>query len=254
MTNIVVVVKMVPDLVEELEIDAGGARLDTTWLRQIVNEFDDHAIEQAILLKEKYGGQVTILAPEADGIDDVLFTAFAKGADRLLRIDGSFEEANNHALARALKDSVNSLTPDLVLTGVQANDDLDGSLGPLLAAELEMPYVGYISGVEMNGGNTILKKEYPGGLVAETAVQLPVVVGIQSAETPPRYVAVSKVRQAMKEASVETLSAQTMDISGGLPVSRLFQPEASTHAVMLEGDEDEIAGKLVEIFKNLGVL
>ena len=67
MTHIVVTAKLVPDLVEELEIADSGTALDMTWLRLIINEFDDHAIEQAILLKEKFGGQVTIVAPDMEG-------------------------------------------------------------------------------------------------------------------------------------------------------------------------------------------
>ena len=91
MTHIVVTAKMVPDLVEELEIAENGTALDMTWLRLIINEFDDHAIEQAILLKEKYGGQVTVVAPDLEGMDDVLYTAAAKGADRLIKLIGNFE-------------------------------------------------------------------------------------------------------------------------------------------------------------------
>ena len=135
--NIVILAKLVPDLVEELTIDASGASLDMAWLRLIINEFDDHAIEQGILLKEKGGATVSVVAPEAEGVDDVLFTAAAKGADRLIKIVGDFEGGlNNHALARAAKEVVLSLQPDLILTGVQANNDLDGPVGPLLAEYL----------------------------------------------------------------------------------------------------------------------
>ena len=84
MTHILVTAKLVPDLVEELEIADSGTALDMTWLRLIINEFDDHAIEQAILLKEKNGGEVTVVVPDMEGMDDVLFTAAAKGADRLV--------------------------------------------------------------------------------------------------------------------------------------------------------------------------
>jgi electron transfer flavoprotein beta subunit len=83
--NLVVPIKMVPDLVEELVIDASGARLDPDALRLRLNEFDDHAIEQAILLKEKGAGTVTVVAPDIEGVDDALFTAAAKGADRLIK-------------------------------------------------------------------------------------------------------------------------------------------------------------------------
>ena len=93
--NIVVVVKLVPDLVEELAIDESGAALDTTYLRLIVNELDNHATEQAILLKEGAGGQVTVIAPDLEGVDDVLFTAAAKGADRLIKLTGDLSAVNN---------------------------------------------------------------------------------------------------------------------------------------------------------------
>jgi electron transfer flavoprotein beta subunit len=65
--NIVVPVKLVPDLVEELSIDPSGTALDTAWLRMIVNEFDDHAIEQAIILKEKTGAHVTVISTDIEG-------------------------------------------------------------------------------------------------------------------------------------------------------------------------------------------
>src|SRR4030066_285038 len=150
--NIIVPVKLVPDLIEELTIDGSGAALDTAWLRMIVNEFDDHAIEQAILLKEKTGAHVTIMSTNVEGVDDLLFTAAAKGADRLIKLNGELESGvNNHALARAMASILKDLKPDLILTGVQANNDLDGSIGPLLAEYLGMPYIGYVSGVNVSG-------------------------------------------------------------------------------------------------------
>jgi len=123
--NIVVLVKLVPDLVEELSIDASGVALDMAWLRLIINEFDDHAVEQAILLKERSGGQVTVVAPEYEGVDDVLFTAAAKGADRLIKITGDFNGINNHALARAAAAVIKTLQPDLVLTGVRSGSNIE---------------------------------------------------------------------------------------------------------------------------------
>jgi electron transfer flavoprotein beta subunit len=252
--NIVVLVKLVPDLVEELIIDPGGAALDLTFARWIINEFDDHAIEQGILLKERGGGTVTVIAPDLEGADDVLFTAAAKGADRLIKIKGDFSAANNHALARAFSIITKELQADLILTGVQAHNDLDGSVGPLLAECLQMPYVGYVSGVTRTDGKFTVKKEYPGGLLAEMEVRLPAVLGIQAAEEPPRYVAVSKVRQAMKTSSIEERDASELDPCGGPAVGRLFQPEATTHAEMITGSPEEVSARLVSLFKELGVL
>lgn len=252
--NIVVLAKLVPDLVEELEIDDSGTALDMTWLRLIINELDDHAIEQSILLKEKTGAHVTVVAPDFEDIDDILFTASAKGADRLIKVLGDYESGiNNHALARALVPILRGLEPDLILSGVQANNDLDGSIGPLLAGYLNLPYVGYVAGVSLTDGQATIKKEYPGGLIAEMAVKLPAVLGIQVAEEPPRYVAVSKVRQAMKTSEIEEIEAGDFDLEGGPTINRMYQPEVGEGATMLEGSLDDIADQLIGILKELGV-
>lgn len=255
MTKIVAIIKMVPDLVEELEINDSGTGLDRDWLRLIINEFDNHATEQAILLKERGGGEVTVIAPEAEGVEDMLFTIAAKGADRVIKLAGNFEEeVNNHALARAFAATAKAYQPDLILTGVQANDDLDGPVGPLVAEYLGMPYVGYISGVTVEGGKAVVRKEYPGGLIAKMEVTLPAVLGIQAGEEPPRYIAISKVRQMMKTTEIDEQEVPEFDSSGGPSVSRMYLPETAERAEMIEGDEEEIAAKLVEIFKEAGAL
>ena len=253
--HIVVPVKLVPDLVEELVMDESGAALDASAVRLVLSEFDDHAIEQAILLKERSGGQVTVVAPAVEGADEVLYTAAAKGADRLVRLTNDFERGmNNHGLARALAEVLKTLQPDLVLTGVQAHDDLDGSLGPLLAEYCGMPYVGYVAGLALAEGKAVARKEYPGGLAAEMEITLPAVLGIQAAERPPRYVAVSKVRQAMRTATIAETRVASLEPGGGPAITRLFLPEAGRQAVMIEGSVEEIAARLVAIFKELGLL
>jgi electron transfer flavoprotein beta subunit len=253
--NIFVLIKLVPDLVEELEIDESGKALDTTFMRFIINEPDEHAIEEAIILKEREGGEVTVLGPGFEDVDNVLFTASAKGSDRLIKLIGSFEgEVNNHALARTFAAALVDQQADLILTGVQAHNDLDGALGPLVAEALGLPYVGYVSGVTISGSTCTVRKEYPGGLIAEMDVALPAVLGIQAAENPPRYVAVSKVRQAMKTVAIDEQPAPELDKSGGPVVDRMFQPEVGERAEMIEGDIDQIASKLVDLLKDLGVL
>ncbi len=253
--NIIVLARLVPDLVEELTIDAQGTALDPTWLRLKLNEFDDHAIEQAVLLKDQSGAHVTVMVPDMDGADDVLYTAAAKGCDRLIKVCGNFEQGvNNHALARAFAEILQALLPDLVLTGVQAHTDMDGALGPLLAGYLNLPYVGYVSGVKSEDGKAVVRKEYPGGLMAEMEVTLPAVLGIQAAGRPLSYVAFSKIRQAMKTAMIDDLQAPDLDLTGGAQVMRMYKPESGKRAAMIEGSADEVAGRLLEIFLELGVL
>jgi electron transfer flavoprotein beta subunit len=252
--KIAVILKLVPDLVEELSINPDGSSLDTTWMRMIINEFDDHALEQAILLKEKYSGSVTVISPEFDGVDDVLFTASAKGADQIIKMTGDFSNSNNHALAKAITPFIKEIQPDLILTGVQANNDLDGSLGPCLAACLEMPFAGYISGINVEDKSILVRKEYPGGVISELSIFLPCVIGIQAAETPPRYVAVSKVRQVMKTSKIDEKPISEMDQNGGVKVIRMFQPEASSHAEMINGTPEEVAERLITVFNQIGII
>jgi len=262
--NILVPVKMVPDLVEELLIDPSGRMLDMMYLRMILNEFDDHAIEQAILLKEAHGGRVVVLAAGLDGVDDALFTASAKGADKLFRLAGDFEGEHspgypgNHALARQLAPLLLDMHPDLVLTGVQANNDLDGSLGPLLAAQMDLPYVGYVAGVEMLSGDgrqcVTVRKEYPGGLVGEMAVEIPAVLGIQASSEPPRYVAFNKIRNAMKSAVIEEIELSSFDLAGGIAIDSLTHPDTGEGAELLTGNPHEIAEKISAILEQTGLL
>ena len=84
-------------------------------------------------------------------------------------------------------------------------------------------------------------------------ISLPAVLGIQAAEEPPRYVAISKVRQAMKNATIQEQESIEFDSSGGPIIGRMFPPEAIGRATMIEGDEEEVAAKLVEIFQELGL-
>ncbi len=255
MDEIVVIARLVPDLVEELEIAPSGKALDLSWLRVIINESDNHAIEQAIILKERSDATVTIISPEAEGVEDMLFTTAAKGADRLIKLTGIGEEKpTNLSLAQTLAASIKEMNPDLVLTGVQAHDDITGDLAPQLADLLDMPYVGYISGVSLDDGKAKVFKEYPGGVLAEMEINLPAVLGIQSSEDPPRYVAISKVRQIMNSASIEEISSDELKTDSGVVINRMFLPEAVERAEMLEGDEEEIAIKLTTILQDLDLL
>lgn len=143
--------------------------------------------------------------------------------------------------------------PDtLVLLGSQAVDDLEGELGPRLADRLGIPFLGVVSSVTLDParGEVGLVKEFAGGLRGEFEVKLPAVLGIQSAEKPPRYVPVAKVRAVMKSAKIETVEAAAPAVPQGLVVDRMYKPEAAGRAEMIEGTPEEIAGKLAAIFKD----
>jgi electron transfer flavoprotein beta subunit len=254
--NIAVLAKQVPDLVEGLEIDTGGRALDPGLIRYILSESDDHALEEALLLKERMQGRVEVFSLKTGEARDTLCTALAKGADRVVLVrTGLGSPPNNHTTARIFASVLQGLPLDLILTGVRAIDDLDGSLGGLLAGYLNLPYVGLIRKVEISsdGGTVVVEKEYPGGYAAELEVRLPAVLGIQAAEQPPRYVPVSRLRQVMKTGTVEEQMASPPPAEP-VGVERLFKPEEGAGAAMLSGSPDEVARQIVNLLSERRLL
>lgn len=254
--NIVVCGKMVPDLAEDLEIAENGTDLDRSALRYVLNEFDDQALEQALLLKEAHGGTLVVVASGGEGVEEPLFTALAKGADRAIAVAPA-EGASARATATALAEAVRGLAPDLILTGVQAADDREGQLGMLMAGLLDLPHAGVVTGVELDPAarTALVRKEFAGGLTAELELTLPAVVGIQAASRPPRYAPVSKIRQAMKERQIERRAAGASDRAApGAPVRRLLRPVSTQHAQMLAGPPEAVAEQLVAILQERSLL
>ncbi len=258
--KILVLMKMVPDIVEELEVAADGKSLDLEAARPIVSESDEHALEQALLLKDRLGATVVALGVESPDLDDVLFTALAKGADRAVKVTGVEPPVATSEVADLLAaaiPAVPGLMPvDLVLTGCQAIDDLDGLVAPFLAERLRVPYLGVVTGVEVKAGEAraSVLKEYAGGVRARYVVALPAALGVQAAEKPPRYVPVAKVRATMKAAKIETVDAPARGAPSPLSVVRMTKPETAGHAEMLEGGPDEVAAKVAELLATRGLL
>jgi electron transfer flavoprotein beta subunit len=260
--KIVLLLKMVPDVVEELELAADGKALDTEFLRMMPDERDNHALEQALLLKEKLGGTVTVVSLDAPEVDDALFTALAKGADRAVKVldgDGVLgTRASAHRLAQVLASVPGLLPADLILTGAQAIDDLDGLTAPLIAQQLHLPQLEIVTqvSVDPSGGLATVLREFPGGVRGEYEVKLPAVLGIQAAEKPPRYAPVSKVRAAMKSQTIETVPAPAAGDGGATPleVEKMAKPEVTEHAQMLQGSPEEIANQVCEVLAASGLL
>jgi electron transfer flavoprotein beta subunit len=257
--NILVLLRMVPDVVEELELAADGRSLEQESLRMILSESDGHAVEEALLLKERHGGTVTALALDAPEVDDALFTALAKGVDRAVKITGLEPGLTTRGGAQILAQvmaTAGLLPADLVLTGTQAIDDLDGSIAPLIAHSLERPFVAIIVQVALapSGGAATVVKECPGGVRAEFEVQLPAVLGIQAAEKPPRYVPVAKVRAAAKSRKIECLPAPATLEPPLVEVLQMMKPVVTGHAEMLAGPDEEIASKICEILAERGLI
>ena len=252
--HIAVVLKQVPDLVEELDIDSGGKDIDRSFVKMKLNEFDDHALEQAVLLKESSGAKVTAFAVAADGVDQVLYAARARGADGAVKVEAGEELLDSRRAAAAIAAAIKQLDCDLVLTGVQAADDLFGQAAPFIAAALGWPHVSVVSGVETAGAAVRVHQEYSGGRIATLEVDLPAVLGVQAAPQPPRYVPVTKLRQAMAAGALETVSGAPGEALAGVAVTALAKPESGGGAEMLTGSAAEVADRLASLLAERGLV
>ncbi len=253
--DIIVCMRLVPYLADDLELNDAGTGLNREYLKHVLNEFDDWALEQALLLKDKHGGTVTCLTLDSPDVDNVLFTAYAKGADKAVKIQGDFlNGTSSHQAAKLFAEAIKTMPHDLVLTGVQSAEDLDGQVAVLLATWLNLPHVSVVTGVEVDTETAVVRKEYAGGMLAEFEVDMPCVLGIQAAKQAPRYAPISKVRALMKEKKIDSVVSSNGIDGTGINVLRMFKPESGKHAEMIEGDASAVAERVVGILKERGLV
>jgi electron transfer flavoprotein beta subunit len=236
----VVLLKQVPDLAEELEIDADGTGLDREWLSFVPSEWDEYALEEALLLRDQgHGGTVTCLAlgVEAGEVDELLATCLARGADRVIKVGSFAQPPDSHTAAAAFAGALAHIHYDLVLTGVQAIDDLDGQVGPLLATRLDLPHVSVVThiGLAHHHTSATVHQEYAGGVV----------------ETP-RYAPVSRIRQLMKTATIEAMAGGS-GAGSGLVIEAMAIPETGSSAEMISGNTQAIAERIAAILAERGI-
>ena len=253
--NILVSLKHIPSLTDELPTNKAGTNLNFDDVDFVLNEFDEQALEQGVLLKEANGGTVTVIGLDPiEELDGVLHTALAKGADKATKITGLEPGLDSHTHARLLAEAIKPMSPDIVLTGVQAADDVDGQIGPMLAAYLDMPYVGVVNNVKVSDGKVKIVKEYSGGIMAAYEVALPAVIGVQAAAQPPRYAPISKIRQVAQTAKLQEIEADDAGDGGGTTLRKLSKPTSTGHAEMLAGDAKAVGKKIVAILEEKGLL
>jgi electron transfer flavoprotein beta subunit len=252
--NIAVVLRLMPNLGDELEVDDDGTDIDRDLVEMVINEFDDQALEEAVLIKEATGATVTAVALQTEGSEQALNVAYARGADRIVAVrTEAFEPYDTRATALAFAQAIRELGPDLVLTGVQTPYDVFGQTAPYLAAELGWPQANVVVGTTLVDGTAHVVQEYAGGRLAVLGLQLPAVVGVQSASAPPRYVSMARLRQAMTEATAESVDV-SVDAGAASTIVAIAHPERTGGATMLDGDSREVANKIAALLRERGAL
>jgi electron transfer flavoprotein beta subunit len=260
--EILVCVKRVPDTAEnEIEVNGSGTDIERDDLVYSVNEWDNYAVEEAIQIRDKVGGSVTVVTVGDDESEEVLRREMAMGADNgILLCDDAFESSDGKGIATLLKAAVAKGKYDLILTGAQA-DDGAGQVGGMLAAMLDYPYASLVNKIEVAGDKLTVGREIEGGNQEMSEISMPCVLSIQTGINEPRYVGIRGIR---KVASVEipTLAAGDLGVdaasvgAAGAKVKRAdyFVPEMGEGAEMLEGSTEEIIAKLIDHLKAKGGL
>lgn len=254
--KVAVILRLVPDVVEELVIADDGRSLAEDEIMYITNELDEHALEQALLLKERRGARLTAIGVGGDEARDALATAVAKGADEAVYVPLEAQDrADSHRIGAHLAGLLRQERFEVLLAGTQSIDELDGSLGGILASHLGLPYVGGLAAVDTDpsGSKATVKKEFPGGRLAVLEVSLPAVLGIQAAEQPPRYAAVSRIMQVKKSLQVKEWKAPVPDVVG-VRITGLAKPEAAGRAEMIPGDAESVAARIARLLQERGLL
>jgi electron transfer flavoprotein beta subunit len=258
--KIVVCVKQVPDTEARLRVGRDGRWIDEEDVAFGINEGDEYALEEALRIAEKSGGEVIVLALGPARVKEALRKALALGAARAIHLaHEAYAGGDALATGRALAAAVKRESPDLVLTGSQSDDHGFGATGTVVAAELGWPHAWLVMGVEVEEGGASLKvtREMESGLNELFRVGMPAVLEIQAGINHPRYASLKGIMAAKKKEIAEVapeeigLGAEQVGAAGSrLEIVSVAFPESGRGAQILSGDAAAAAKELVGKLRN----
>ena len=243
--KIVVAVKQVAALGDEVEFTDDERDVDPDYLDYALNEWDTYATEEALRLCEADGdSEVVVVSVGPEDTEEAMRRCLAMGADRGIRVDFD-DQLDPIQVARALAEVVRAESPDLVFTGVQSADAVQAATGTALAELLDLPRVAVVTKIELGDGKATVNRELEGGVVDVVEVDTPALFTIQTGINEPRYATLRAIKQAEeKEIDVR----QSGDL--GEPayrVKKMFVPPKGEGAEMLNGSAADVAQKIKEI-------
>jgi len=257
--KIVVAIKQVPDRDAPVRIAADAKWIEERELQWAMNEPDAYALEEALQLKEKHGGEVIVLSVGPERVGSTIREALAKGADRAIHIvcddlgastGGGFRNFDALGVARLLAAAVKPENPDLVLTGLQSEDLGLGQTGVILAELLGLPHATLILHVEKTDAGLKVKRELEEGWFQSIEMPLPAVLTMQSGGNKLRYATLMGIKRA-KTKELRAVSAAELGTAAA-PVATLEQisaPKKQKSTQILGGSAKESAAALVEKLK-----
>jgi electron transfer flavoprotein beta subunit len=261
--EILVCVRRVPDTSEnEIALNGAGNDIERDGLVYSINEADNYAVEEALQIVAKAGGNVTVATVGGDDDEEVLRREMAMGAHHgVLIADQAFTGSDSRGIAIILKAFVQKGHYDLILTGVQAEDG-GAQIGGMLAALLDYPFASLVNSIELLEGRKLkISREIEGGHKEMNEIDLPCVLSIQTGINEPRYVGMRGIRQ-VASIPIPTFGAPELGIPAntvGEAAARVkrvdyFIPSLGKGAEILQGSREENIDKVLELLAAKGGL
>lgn len=199
--KIAVCINHVPDTETKIKVAADEVSIDRTGVNFMLSPYDEFAVEEGLRLREKAGGEVTVLSLGGDTHKETLRKALAMGVDRavLLKDDAP---RDSHAVAAGLAAELTALAPDIVLFGKQSIDYDNAQVGTLVAAMLDFPSVAVVVKLQVDGGKAVCEREIEGGHEVVTTT-LPAVILAQKGLNEPRYPSLKGIMAAKTKPILE---------------------------------------------------
>ncbi len=258
--KILIPVKRVAALEDDFRIRDDGLDVEEDFLNYDLNEWDNFALEQAVLIKEAAASEVQIVVVTVgpDDADEILRTCLAKGADRAIRIwDDSIAGSDPVAIARVLAAVARRESPGLIFAGAQSADHGHAMTGVALSALLEWPHVAVVAALAYGAGQgkASATRELEGGVLQDVEIDCPAVLTIQLGINKPRYASLRAIKQAAAK-PIETPTLTELGLEAGAVgqagsasrVRRMYIPEKG-RAQLIEGNAQEKAARLAQIIR-----
>jgi electron transfer flavoprotein beta subunit len=261
--EILVCARRVPDTSEnEIALNSAGNDIERDELVYSINEPDNYAVEEALQIVARVGGNVTVVTVGAEDDEEILRREMAMGANHgVLITDDAFAASDGRGIASILKAFVQKGNYDLILTGVQAEDG-GAQVGGMLAAMLDYPFASLANSIEVLSSRKLkISREIEGGNKEISEIDLPCVLSIQTGINEPRYVGMRGIR-AVASVPIPTFDASDLGVDPGTvgevaaKVKRVdyFAPELGKGAEMLSGSREENIEKVLELVAAKGGL
>ncbi|HET6462112.1 MAG TPA: electron transfer flavoprotein subunit beta/FixA family protein [Syntrophales bacterium] len=249
--NIVACVKQVPDTETLIKVKPDGSGIDETGIKWVMNPYDEFGVEEALKLKEKFGGDVTIVSVGPARALETIRTALAMGADKGIHInDPVLEGADAYTIAASLAAAIKGIPHDIIFCGQRAIDDDAGQVGSVLAELLGIPQVTFVTKLDVEGASIKVIRPIEGAqLLIESS--LPCVVTAQKGLNEPRYASLPGIMKAKKKpVDVKDAAGLGITVAPRAKVAKTVPPPARPPGKIICGEEPaEKARELAKLLR-----